>query len=279
MSQSGGNEGLGFAIPSATATNGVPPAPAIRSPAPAGSRHEHPDHHAGHGGVARTVERLAASSCRTCGPAVRPQAAGLAVGDILVSVDGQARREPADGQLQLPAEGFAEQRPTGRAPGRGADQHQRQAGGSSAANSIRCRRCPIRRRTWWPSSASSAWRSTHALPRPPPGLQGSVRHHRRRARGQARPATCRSRPRDVIRSVNNRRVATLDGLRESVRSLAPGTPVTHADSTRRQADVRLVHVRIAARACAHRPGLAGAFPKSNRKRPYPMPAATPDRPI
>ena len=33
-------------------------------------------------------------------------------------------------------------------------------------------------------------------------------------------------PRDIIRSVNNRRVATLDTLRESVRSIAPGTPVT-----------------------------------------------------
>ena len=33
-------------------------------------------------------------------------------------------------------------------------------------------------------------------------------------------------PRDIIRSVNNRRVGTLDALRESVRSLAPGTPVT-----------------------------------------------------
>jgi serine protease Do len=33
-------------------------------------------------------------------------------------------------------------------------------------------------------------------------------------------------PRDIIRSVNNRRVGTLAALRESVRSLAPGTPVT-----------------------------------------------------
>ena len=31
---------------------------------------------------------------------------------------------------------------------------------------------------------------------------------------------------DIIRSVNNRRVTTLDGLRDSVKSLAPGTPVT-----------------------------------------------------
>jgi len=33
-------------------------------------------------------------------------------------------------------------------------------------------------------------------------------------------------PKDIIRSVNNRRITTLDGLRDSVKSLAPGTPVT-----------------------------------------------------
>ena len=33
-------------------------------------------------------------------------------------------------------------------------------------------------------------------------------------------------PRDINRTVNNRRMSTLNTLRESVRSLAPGTPVT-----------------------------------------------------
>ena len=33
-------------------------------------------------------------------------------------------------------------------------------------------------------------------------------------------------PRDIIRSMNNRRVASLNSLRESMRSLTPGTPVT-----------------------------------------------------
>ena len=50
LSQSGGNEGLGFAIPSATVTNGVPAAEAVRPAAPAGNRHEHPDDHADDGG-------------------------------------------------------------------------------------------------------------------------------------------------------------------------------------------------------------------------------------
>ena len=33
-------------------------------------------------------------------------------------------------------------------------------------------------------------------------------------------------PKDIIRSVNNRRVASLDALRDSLRSLTPGTGVT-----------------------------------------------------
>ena len=33
-------------------------------------------------------------------------------------------------------------------------------------------------------------------------------------------------PRDVIRSLNNRQVSTLQALRDTVRSLKPGTPVT-----------------------------------------------------
>ena len=33
-------------------------------------------------------------------------------------------------------------------------------------------------------------------------------------------------PKDIIRSVNNRRITTLDGLRDSIRSLKSGTPVT-----------------------------------------------------
>ena len=46
------------------------------------------------------------------------------------------------------------------------------------------------------------------------------------ARAAGAPSEVPLLPRDVIRSVNNRRIATLDALRESVRSLKPGTPVT-----------------------------------------------------
>ena len=53
--------------------NGVPPAQAVRSAAPAGSGHEHADHHAGHGGGARPGRGTTASSCPTSGPAARPR--------------------------------------------------------------------------------------------------------------------------------------------------------------------------------------------------------------
>jgi S1-C subfamily serine protease len=45
-------------------------------------------------------------------------------------------------------------------------------------------------------------------------------------------------PRDIIRSVNNRRVPTLEALRDSVRSLRPGSPVT----MQVQRDGRLTYV-------------------------------------
>ena len=60
MSQSGGNEGLGFAIPSATARTVFRQLKAIRPAAPAGSRHEPPDDYAGDGGGARPVRATTA---------------------------------------------------------------------------------------------------------------------------------------------------------------------------------------------------------------------------
>ena len=45
-------------------------------------------------------------------------------------------------------------------------------------------------------------------------------------------------PRDVIRSFNNRRIATLQGLRDEARALKPGAPVT----LQIQRDGRLMYV-------------------------------------
>ena len=156
------------------------------------------------------------------GPAA---AAGLSVGDILVSVDGQVadnlptvsynfrlRDSSENVQLVVIAR---DERSSASASRRGTD----------GASSIRCRRWPTRRRT-----------SSTEL-----GILG-VEIDRRIAASAtrlrdpygiivvARAAGARSEvplmPRDVIRSVNNRRTATLDGPRETVRAFKPGTPVT-----------------------------------------------------
>ena len=76
-----------------------------------------------------------------------------------------------------------------------------------------------------------------ASPRPPPACAirtASSSSHARRER----PAEVPLLPRDVIRSVNNQYVTTLDRLREAVRGLKPGTPVT----LQVQRDSRLMYI-------------------------------------
>src|SRR5262249_52403434 len=58
------------------------------------------------------------------------------------------------------------------------------------------------------------------------------------ARTTGAPSDVPVQPKDIIRSINNRRVTTLNSLRESLRSLAPGTPVT----LQIQRDERLMYV-------------------------------------
>ena len=75
--------------------NGVPPAEAIRSAAPAGSRHEHADHHAGHGRRARPGERLRRHRLRRL--ARRPGRGGRPEGRRHPGLGRwPARRQPAD---------------------------------------------------------------------------------------------------------------------------------------------------------------------------------------
>ena len=71
LSQSGGNEGLGFAIPSATARTVFRQLKQYGQLRRQEVGHEHADHHAGHGGGARAARETTASSCPTSGPAAR----------------------------------------------------------------------------------------------------------------------------------------------------------------------------------------------------------------
>ena len=102
------------------------------------------------------------------GPA---EAAGLKVGDILMSVDGQ----PAD-NLPTVIYNFRLRDSTdpGAAGGderRQAADAQRHAGGGAERLRLRVRRWPIPRRTWFRSSAFSASRSISALPPRRPGSE------------------------------------------------------------------------------------------------------------
>ena len=73
LSQSGGNEGLGFAIPSATTRTVVPPVEAVRHASQTGNRHQLADDHAGDGRRRSISPGTTASSCPTSGRADRPQ--------------------------------------------------------------------------------------------------------------------------------------------------------------------------------------------------------------
>ena len=82
-----------------------------------------------------------------------------------------------------------------------------------------------RRRTSSPSSASSASRSISASP--PRRRASGIRYGVivvARAAGAASEVPLQ--PKDVIRSVNSRQIATLQALRDEARALKPGAPVT-----------------------------------------------------
>ena len=241
MSQSGGNEGLGFAIPSATART------VFRQLRQYG--------HLRRQEIGMSLQTITPAMAAALGlsrdhgvivsdvwPGGPAEAAGLQVGDILVSVDGQ----PAENLPTVSYNFRLRDSPTTcswsccRGARRSASASSRW---SSAANSTRCRRWPIPRRTWCPSSASSAWRSMRSSPR-----RRRVSAIRTASSSSRAPAGAASDvpvlPRDIIRSVNNRRVTTLDGLRDSMRVARARHPGYAADSARRQVDVRVVHLRM-----------------------------------
>ena len=236
MSQSGGNEGLGFAIPSATARTvfrQLKQYGHLRRQEVGMSMQTITPDMAASLGLSRDYGVIV-SDVWPDGPA---EEAGLAVGDILVSVDGQ----PADNLPTVSYNFRLRDSPdnvvTGGAARGGADQHQREAGRGSAANSIRCRRWRIREE---------------------PG--GGARHHRRgdgredcrvghRASGiptassssrarPARPATCRCCRETSFAASTTAASPRWTALREAMRALKPGAPVT----LQIQRDGRLMYV-------------------------------------
>jgi serine protease Do len=223
MSQSGGNEGLGFAIPSATARTvfrQLKQYGHIRRQEVGMSLQTITPDLAASLGLARDYGVIV-SDVWPEGPA---QAAGLAVGDILVSVDGQ----PAD---NLPTVSYNFR--LRDSPNNVVLVVLR--GQAQISVSIK----PGEERSVFDSVSSMADAEKNLVPefgiiglevdakiaasatglRDPYGIIVVAR-----AAGAASEVPIL--PRDIIRSVNDRRIVTLQALREAIGALKPGSPVT-----------------------------------------------------
>jgi len=222
MSQSGGNEGLGFAIPSATARTAF---------------HQLKEYgHLRKQEIGMSIQTITPGMAASLGlsrdygvivsdvwPGGPALAGGLAVGDVLVSVDG----EPAE---NLPTVSYAfrlRDNPNNV-------QLVVLRGAKQIALSIK----PVEERSTFDSVSLMADPAKNLVPelsivgveidaqlaasatglRDPYGIIVVARA----AGGRDVPLQ----PRDIIRSVNNRRVATLATLRDAMRTVTPGTPVT-----------------------------------------------------
>ena len=223
LSQSGGNEGLGFAVPSATARTAFRQLKAFghlrRQEIGMGIQTITPAMAAGLG--LKKNHGVIVSDVWTGSPAEK---AGLKVGDVLVSVDGQ----PAD---NLPTVNY--------------NFRLRETSDSVKLVVLRGDAefvllvTPVEVRSEFDSTAAMADPEKNLVPelgflgveidrlvaanvtglRDPYGIIVVAR-----AAGTASDVPIQ--PHDVIRSVNRKQVTTLQGLREEMRALPPGSPVT-----------------------------------------------------
>ena len=223
LSQSGGNEGLGFAVPSATARTvfrQLKQYGQVRRQEVGMSMQTITPGMATALGLVRNYGVIV-SDVWPGGPA---EAAGLKVGDVLVSVDGQ----PAD---NLPTVSyFFRLRDS-------AEKVQLVVfrGGMQLNLSV----AAVEERSEFDSVSAMADPEKNLVPQL--GILGVEIDRRITAAATglrdpygiivvARAAGASSevpvQPRDIIRSLNNQQMSTLQGLRDAVRVLPPGTPVT-----------------------------------------------------
>jgi serine protease Do len=223
LSQSGGNEGLGFAVPSATART------VFRQLRTFGQLRRQE--------VGMSIQTITSEMARGLNlpnnhgvivsdvwPGGPAEAAGLKVGDILVSVDGQ----PAD---NLPTVNYYF---------RLRDSPEKvQMGVLRDGKEMALAIAPVEERSDFDSVSAMADPQQNLIPEL--GILGVEidRQIAASAKGLRDPygiiVVARTagatgevpvQPRDVIRSLNNKHISVLQDLRDAVRALKPGSPVT-----------------------------------------------------